>query len=136
MIAALTIALIHSFPALASIGWASGRRDNRVAVAINADLPARRVKLAFLLAVTDDEYEAFERMLPVAEQHRRVDVTWQWRHLSRRRAMIAHVHRFTDAEYDEYEATLPVQERERRAAVRAAGVLRMVTLPGSQPVMV
>lgn len=129
MIVALTIALVHSVPALSTIGWAAARRGDRLAIAIDRTLPPRRAKLAFLAAVTDDEYEQYERALPVAEQHRRIAATWEWRHLSRRRAMLAHVARFTDGEYEQYVAALPAAERERRARVVADGALRLVALP-------
>lgn len=129
MIAALTIALVHGVPALASCGWAAGRDGDRLAVAIDAALPARQLKQAFLLAVTDGEYDAYEATLPIAEQHRRIEATWQWRHLPRRQAMLTHLNRFTDGEYDVYEAALPKAELDRRMRARAAGLLRLVALP-------
>jgi hypothetical protein len=108
-------------PDLAKIGWAAGRRGDQLVIAV-PDQPETwlRVKRALLEAMTDDEYVAYESVLPVAEQGRRVAVSWEWRHLSRRSAMLRHLDRFDEASYAVYAAGLPTQEFERRALVMAA----------------
>jgi hypothetical protein len=102
------------------VSYAAASRDGRLVVLIDQSLSLRHQKLALLRALTDDEYEAYELTLPVAEQHRRQLATAQWRDLSRRRAMLTYVKSMSD---EEYAATVPETEVARRRS------RRLVTVP-------
>lgn len=132
----MSVLMIPGVADLARIGWACGRRTDRLVIAVD-DRPRSwlLVKRAILESLTDDEYVAYEATLPPSEQHRRVSLTWEWRHLSRRCAMLKHLEGHTDESYAAYEASLPVNEMARRlAALTAARLDVTLYCPVREPV--
>lgn len=80
--------------------YVAARRGDSIAIIISAALTPRRREASLLLALTDEECEQYELGLPVAEQQRRLEVSWAWRGLSRRRAMLVWLGSVSDAEFE------------------------------------
>ena len=116
-----TLMFLPCVPALVAAGWAAGRRGRDVIIVIDAGLSDYATKQAILTAFTDEEYEAYEASLPIAEKQRRLELTWEWRNLSRRRAMLAHLARYDEETYPAYVAALPEAEVVRRRNARECG---------------